>query len=225
MDHSTRTFGRPHRADDAGPGRGLRPSMLRFQEEHRRRRATRILGIPGKRDAATFRRLHDLEPHHGLVETAVLQQIEGGNARGVIHGQEPGTGVGLTAGAETADGCQYPANHPIVPGGDGLATGPVMDASARDVEQIAELFPRQAGSPPNFQDGLSGGFRRHLPDLPDRTRARTLDDAGKLTGAGSRRFLRSGGGENSRDGDDDRGAISGARHRDARGSARVLRIV
>jgi hypothetical protein len=40
----------------------------------------------------------------------------------------------------------------------GLTARPMMDASARDIEQIRQFFPRQTGPPPYFQDSLARRF-------------------------------------------------------------------
>ena len=102
---------------------------------------------------------------HGLVEAARLEEVEGGNARRGVHGQELGAGAGLVALVEAADGGQHPANRLVVPGGDGLAAGPMMDAPTRDIEQVAQFLPSKAGSAADFQDGLGRGLRGHAVDL------------------------------------------------------------
>ena len=75
---------------------------------------------------------------------------------------------GLSALVEVADSRQHLTNHSIMLSGNGPAIRPMMDASARDIEQVAELFPREAGPAPDLHDGFGCGFRGPEFVLPRR---------------------------------------------------------
>ena len=147
---------------------------------------------PGCRDAR--------DATHGFVETAVLQQVERGTPHGLVNGQEQGAGADLVALVEVAHSRQHPADRSIVVGGNGLAVRPMMDASTRHIEQVAEFFPRQAGSAADLHDGVGRGFRRNMLDLPDRAGGGALGaQYDRLPGVGRRRPWKHGG--NQRDGE------------------------
>ena len=87
----------------------------------------------------------------------MLQEVERGHPRALVNGQKQGAGADLVAPVEVADSRQHPVDHSIMAGGNGLAVRPMMDATTRDIEQVAELFPRQAEPAADFHDGLGRG--------------------------------------------------------------------
>ena len=130
-------IGRPLGTDGAGLCRNVRPILLSRQKKRGRLRSAHVPGLVGKGYTLTLHFRNAFLAPHGFGKATVPKQVKPGYAHAFINVQEHSTGAPTVAPVKMQYRREHFADHSIMPRGHWLAVGPIVDASTRDLEQVA----------------------------------------------------------------------------------------